>query len=338
MNCTYEYRLYPRQRERSALEQMLEQMREVYNLALQECQVVCETTDKHAGGLAQWGYFREWRKQAGILLNASSLQHTLRRLDKAYAAFFRRLKAKQTAGHPHFKPGSRFNSLEYTYGDGCSVRYDEDKDRVVLYLQNVGELKMKLHRSLPAGIDMGLLRLPTLSEGTRIDNPRWLRASLAKLRVAQRRLVRRTKGSQRRAKARRRVALLHERVANTRRDFWHKTTHWLTKHYRLIAHEDLTLGFMTHHPHLSLSAHDAGLGLFQQLLEYKAGNAGTTILLVNPAHTSQACSGCGALVTKALSVRVHDCPHCSLKLDRDENAALNILSSVQVGEDFAVRR
>jgi putative transposase len=281
---------------------MLEQGCEVYNAALAECKVVYETQGKHEKALDQWAYFREWRKQEGILLNASSLQHLLRRLDKAYSAFLRRLSSGETPGHPRFKSRDRFNSLEYTYGDGCKLV--DDGKRMLLYLQNVGSLKVKFHRPLPAGanikhlilkrkasgwyvylqmeapvrvmpacdnppvgVDVGLLRLLTLSDGVVIDNPHWLRASLAQLRRAQRRLARRQKGSHRRDKARRHVALLHEHVANTRKDFWHKTTQTLTQTYGAIALEDLHLAFMLQNGHLSLSAHDAGLGLFYALLE-----------------------------------------------------------------------
>jgi len=181
-------------------------------------------------------------------------------------------------------------------------------------------------RTGPAvGIDMGLHHLLALSDGTIVENPRWLRQSLAKLRVAQRRLSRRQKGSARRRKAAAQVARLHERVANQRRDFWHKLTRQLVDIYSLIALEDLMLAFMTTNHHLALSAHDAGLAEFQQLLAYKAESAGTQVVTVNPAYTSQACSACGVVVKKNLSVRVHVCPDCGLTLDRDVNAARNIL-------------
>ncbi len=364
MNLTYEYRLYPRQVERDRLEHLLDQGREVYNAALAECKTGYETTGKHQNGLSQWAYFREWRKQDGILLNASSLQHILRRLDKAYTAFFRRLKAGETPGHPRFKSADRFTSLEYTYGDGCKLEYDKKFDRFTLYVQNVGFLKLKCHRLLPGGAqikhlvlkrkvsgwyvylmlecpdplpaqpnglpavggDMGLQRLLTLSDGTRIDNPRWFREGQAELRKAQRRLSRCQKGSRNRKDARQQVAKQHEHVANQRRDFWHKLTFWMVQTYGLIALEALTLAFMTRNRYLSLSAHDAGLGAFQNLLAYKAVDAGAQVVFVNPAYTSQACSRCGALVEKALSVRVHSCPHCGLELDRDVNAAINILA------------
>jgi putative transposase len=365
-SLTYEYRLYPRRAEQKRLERMLEQGREVYNAALAQCRTFYEANGKGIKAVAQWNYFREWRKQGGILLNASSLQHLLRRLDKAYSAFFRRVKASEKPGHPRFKGKDRFNSLEYTYGDGCKLNDDERFDirpsvGVTLYVQNVGDLKVKFHRLLPVGavikhvilkrkasgwyvylqmevpeqemavsenppvgVDVGLLRLLTLSDGTEIGNPRWMRQSLKQLRKAQRRLSRRQKGSNRRRKARQQVALLHEHVANTRKDFWDKETCKLIHAYGAIALEELNLNFMLQNGYLSLAAHDAGLGMFYALLDSKAANAGCRIVRVDPGNTSQACSACGYLVEKDLSVRVHSCPHCGLRIDRDLNAARNI--------------
>jgi putative transposase len=366
MKRTYEYRLYTRQRERQALDMLLEQHREVYNAALQQCKNGLAMTGKHQRALKQWAYFRDWRNSfSDLLLNASSLQHTLRRLDKAFEGFFRRLKAGETAGYPRFKGKERLKSIEYTYGDGCRLEYDAAFDRYVLYIQHVGNIKIKFHRALPSGSeiqhvvlkrkatgwyvflqlalpqrqlplplfncqpqvggDMGLLRLLSLSDGTLIDNPRWLRHALDELRRAQQRLSRRMKGGKRRKKAALLVAKLHEHVANQRRDFWHKLTTWLVHTYGLIALENLSLDFMLRNGRLSLSAHDAGLGLFQQFLDSKAVEAGC---------------GCGEIVEKPLSVRVHECPNpnCLLILDRDVNAAINILNlALQVGLDQAVR-
>jgi putative transposase len=176
------------------------------------------------------------------------------------------------------------------------------------------------------GGDMGLLRLLTLSDGTLIDNPRWLRDALDELRRAQRRLARAKKGSQNRKDKRLIVAKLHEHIKNQRHDFWHKTTHTLVHSYGLIVLENLSLDFMLRNGNLSQSAHDAGLGLFRQLLDYKAAEAGSHVTTVNAAYTSQVCSGCGAIVEKGLSVRVHKCPDCGLEIDRDLNAARNILA------------
>jgi putative transposase len=175
------------------------------------------------------------------------------------------------------------------------------------------------------GVDVGLHALLALSDGRIVANPGWLRESLAKLRVAQRRASRRLEGSQRRRKAYAQVARLYQHIADQRRDFLHQLANALVNEFTLIAIEDLRLAFMNRNHHLSLSSHDAGLGELRRLLEYKAEEASTLVVAVNPSHTSQKCSGCGEIVEKDLSVRVHTCPYCGLVLDRDVNAARNIL-------------
>ncbi|HEX7619979.1 MAG TPA: transposase, partial [Anaerolineales bacterium] len=106
----------------------------------------------------------------------------------------------------------------------------------------------------------------------------------------------------------------------------HKVTKRLINDYDQVAIEDLSLAFMNQNRHLSRSSHDAGLGALRQMHEYKAEEAGVQVVTVNPRHTSQACSGCGSKVLKELSDRVHNCPDCGLVLDRDVNAARNILN------------
>lgn len=176
------------------------------------------------------------------------------------------------------------------------------------------------------GIDVGLHHLLALSDGTIIDNPRWLRSNLADLRVAQRRMARRKKGGSNWRKAARQVAVLHEKVANSRREFWHQTTRQIVDTYGNIAVEDLPLAFMTRNGNLSLSAYDAALGMFRQMLAYKVESTGGQLTAVKPTRTSQICSGCSSIVVKSLSVRSHRCSDCGLVLDRDVNAACNILA------------
>jgi putative transposase len=365
---TYQYRLYPTNAQTAALNGLLETGRQFYNYALQYRRERWEESRYHVTYNEQAGLWRDWRNEQPEdnplrLLNMSAGQQLLRRLDKAYQAFFRRVKAGETPGHPRFKGKNRFHSLEYKHGDGCKLRTDE-QGRALFYVQNVGEIKVKYHRPLPAGctikhlvikrslrkwficlqleltgaytpqrpvdhpvgIDMGLLSLLALSDEHTIDNPRWLRQSQADLRVKQRTLSRRKKGSRRRHKAAFQVAKLHEKIAHQRSDFWHKETGKLADKHSLIGIEDLHLQFMTQNGHLALSAHDAALGQFRQLLAYKAEEAGTQVIAVNPKGTSQVCSGCGVVVPKELKVRTHDCPHCGLTLNRDVNAARNILN------------
>ena len=364
MKRNYKYRLRPNKQQNKSLDLLFSQARTLYNAALKQRISVYQETGKGINSITQWPHFRDEHNNnpaAFGMLNAASLQQLLRRLDKAFSAFFRRLKAGETPGFPRFKGGSRFKSVEYRYGDGCKLRMKEN-GQMRVYIQHIGEVKVIYHRPIPKGalikhavikrvngkwyvflmlklpepkskpvpkgsaigIDMGLKSLLATSEGYLFDNPHWLRESLAKLRIAQRRVSRRKKGSKRWLKAVKQAARLHEKVANQRNDYWHKLTRALAQSHSLIAIEDLNLKFMNRNRRLSLASHDAGLGLFKELLAYKVEETGCQLVVVDPAYTSQMCSGCGEIVEKDLSVRVHACPDCGLELDRDVNAARNI--------------
>lgn len=189
------------------------------------------------------------------------------------------------------------------------------------------------------GIDMGLKNLLALSNGELVNNPRWLEDNLLKLRCLQRHASRQTKNSRRQKQTFSRIASLHEQIANQRRDYLHKVANHLVREFDLVAIEDLSLSFMNHNRHLSRSSHDAGLGELRQFLEYKAEEAGVQVVAVNPRNTSQICSKCERIVSKELSVRVHACPDCGLILDRDVNAARNILVlALQTPMDETVKR
>jgi putative transposase len=280
----------------------------------------------------------------------SAGQQVLRRLDSAYRQFL-----KGERGRPRFQKPSRFNSVICKPGDGAQVRGKR------LYVQNAGLIKVRWHRSPPegrlknivvlrkpsgwyvllqvdipnqdiekstnpaAGVDVGITHALALSDGVTYDSPKHLQASLKKLRVLQRSVSRKKKGGKNRRKAVQKVARLHEHIANQRLDWWHKVTRQLVDTYGAIILEDLSLKFMLQNGNLSRSAHDVGLGMFRTMLDYKAVDAGVEIVMVNPRNTSQVCSGCGSIVLKDLSVRLHVCPDCGLTLDRDVNAACNIL-------------
>ena len=193
------------------------------------------------------------------------------------------------------------------------------------------------------GIDLGLLHFATLSDGSTIENPRYYRKAEKKLERLQQALARKKRGSTRRKKAVKQVAKAHRKVANQRRDFLHKASHTLVHSYGLIVFEELQPANMSKRPKpkqdeqgnyvpngaaakggLNKSIVDAGWGIFQQFCTYKAANAGRDVLFVNPRYTSQVCSGCGTVKKKELSDRWHSC-ECGTELDRDHNAALNIL-------------
>jgi putative transposase len=174
------------------------------------------------------------------------------------------------------------------------------------------------------GLDLGIEHFATLSTGEQLPGPRAYRAAMRQLRVAHRRMARREKGSHRRQKARLLLARQHERIRNLRHDHAHKLTRRLVSDFSLIAVEDLNIqvlarGFLAKH------VADQGWAAFLTVLEYKAAEAGTRLIRVPPGGTSQTCSDCGALVRKLLSERTHRCPECRLVIDRDTNAARNIL-------------
>jgi len=352
---TYKYNLRPTKKQEYILSDILFQMQTVYNDALNERRYAWQRSRKSVTYYEQWGRIRDERHalpdEMG-LLNATSVQQMLRRADQSYRAFY-----KGVRGIPRFKSKKRFNSVVYRHGDGSKLVHDR------LYIQHVGKIKVRLHREIPdegkiktvvvkrkngkwyanfqielpeketpehngraVGVDVGLHRLLTFSDGTLIENPRWLRKTLKKKRVLNRKLSRQKRYGSGWRKTAKQIAKLDEHIANQRNDFWHKTTTALVNKYRVIVVEDLKLAFMLRNRRLSLSAHDAALGKFFQMIDYKVEKTGGRIIRVNPRNTSQVCSGCGVIVKKELSVRVHHCPDCGLTIDRDVNAALNILS------------
>jgi putative transposase len=180
---------------------------------------------------------------------------------------------------------------------------------------------------LAIGIDVGLKTILTCSDGSYIGNPHWLGASQDKLRILNRQASRRQGGSHRKKKAYARLSQMFAKIANQRRDFYHKVTRSFVDNYSLIAIEDLPMAFMNANKYLGEPSYDASLGTFRRLLEYKASAAGVQVIAVTPYNTSQLCSGCGELVPKDLDTRIHVCPYCGLVLDRDVNAARNILQA-----------
>ena len=177
------------------------------------------------------------------------------------------------------------------------------------------------------GVDLGVKNLATLSDGTVVENPRYLRKSERKLKKAQQELSRKTKGSNRRAKARAKVARLHAHVANQRLDGLHKLTTWLTNKYSDISIEDLHVAGMVKNRHLAKSISDAAFGEFRRQLEYKTTRSGARLHIADRWYrSSKTCSGCGRAKAKlSLSERTYRCDSCGLTMDRDLNAAINIL-------------
>ncbi|MBW6471374.1 MAG: transposase, partial [Methanosarcinaceae archaeon] len=178
------------------------------------------------------------------------------------------------------------------------------------------------------GIDVGLKSLITLSNGQQIEPPQFLRQSENKLARQQRNLSRKKKGSNNRNKQRIKVAKLHLNIRNQRLDFAHKLSRELVNAYDRIIFEKLQIQNMVKNHHLAKSISDAGWNQLIQFTKHKAEHAGKVVELVDPKNTTQNCSSCGNKVPKSLSVRTHKCSYCGLEMDRDVNAAINILQKV----------
>ena len=181
------------------------------------------------------------------------------------------------------------------------------------------------------GIDVGLKAFYTDSEGNTIDNPRFLRKAEKKLKRLHRRVSAKQKKSKNRNKARKRLARTYLKVQRQREDFARKTANALISSSDLIAYEDLQIHNLVKNHRLAKSISDAAWGRFLAWVNYYGGLHDVPIVAVAPHFTTQDCSGCGKRVYKSLSVRTHVCPHCGLVLDRDHNAALNILSKALDG-------
>lgn len=189
------------------------------------------------------------------------------------------------------------------------------------------------------GVDLGVKTLATLSDGTIIENPRCLATSERRLKKAQKALSRKVKGSRRRAKARAKVARLHARVANQRLDAIHKTTTWLASTFSEICIEDLNTAGMVKNHHLAKAVSDAAFGEFRRQLEYKTTRTRAALRVIDRWYpSSKTCSKCGAVKAKlSLSERVYRCDACGLSIDRDLNAAVNILVAGSAPETINAR-
>jgi putative transposase len=176
------------------------------------------------------------------------------------------------------------------------------------------------------GVDVGLYHFFTTSNGDQVDNPRFFRREEKELARAQRRMSKEAKGTPERKKYRAVVSRIHERITNKRTDFAHQQSRRLVNAYGVIVFEDLNITNMIQNGRLSKSIADAAWNQLAQFTAYKAADAGRLFLQVDPRNTSQKCSRCSSIVDKDLSVRTHNCPHCGLSLDRDHNAAINILA------------
>jgi putative transposase len=310
---TFAYRLFPSKPQARLLDSTLETCRRFYNQCLAERRDVYQQQGESVGKYQQLAKVKVHKAVNPYAkgIHSHVLQSVVTDLDKAFQAFFRRVKASQTPGFPRFKGRNRFSSFGFKeYGNGFKI------DGRRLKLSGIGRVAVRWHRPLEGtiktvritrraakwyacfaceveatplpttttdiGVDVGIASLITTSEGEKEVHPGWYRTAQRKLRVLQRRVARRKKGSTRRRKAVLQLQRQHERIANTRKDFLNKLAHRLIARYDRIALEDLRITNMVRNRHLAKSILDAGWGYLIRHLMSKAAEAGRVVLLVDP--------------------------------------------------------
>ncbi len=335
---------------------ILEECRWIYNQTLALRKNAWEQEKKSIGLYSTNAFLPKWKQGRPTLSMVYSqvLQDVQERVDLAFKAFFRRVKAGEDPGYPRFRGKGRYDSFSYP-------QFGFSLNDAGLKVAKIGVVKIELHRPiegkvktltlrrnstgkwyasfscevesvpLPAsekavGIDVGLTSFATLSNGEKVANPRFFRRDERDLAKAQRKLSKVEKGTPARAFRRKAVSHIHERIANRRKDFTHKLSRRLVNEYGIIALEKLNTKGMLHNHCLAKSIADAAWYQLVQYVSYKAEYAGKSVVLVDPRNTSKRCSRCGSLVDKSLSVRIHSCPVCGLVIDRDLNASINILA------------
>ncbi|HEY4034301.1 MAG TPA: transposase [Ktedonobacteraceae bacterium] len=382
MMKAFKYRISPTRRQSDALQFILDRNRELYNASLEERReayrmsgISISSNDQSAQLPAIKKIRPEYKE-----IYSQILQDTLKRVDKAFKAFFKRCKEGKTPGFPRFQGYDRYDSFTYPQIEKLKGKPTISIENKKVVLPKIGHIKIKQHRPLEGkvktatikregkhwyivfvcevetqkklpytdlaiGIDMGLKHFMTDSNGDVVDNPRFFRKSHGRMKKKQQRLSKRKNKSHRRKRSAQLVGKAQKKVRNQRRDFHHKESRILVDTFETIIFEDLRVHNMVRKPKakqdengkylpngaaakggLNKSILDAGWANFIELVKHKAEWAGVIVYEVDPRKTSQICSACHKEGEhKDLSVRTHVCVHCGVVLDRDKNAAINIL-------------
>ena len=422
MILSYKFPLALHAHQHAALQRILDDQRLLYNAALEERIGAYEWAKRHSAAefkeakraihsaTSGYGQMKQLTEIRAMLpeykdVSVTISRGTLQRLDKAYQAFFGRVKKGGAPGFPRFRGARFFNTLEINQDNSFRVKGNQLRVKGI-----PGGMRIRLHRPLPGkpkalrltrelnhvkgkakgkpgtlrhkrqmdhvngkakwwisfavevegkarpsgkpaiGVDAGVKALAACSDGKRYEGIQAGRDGLSELRRAQRTFQRRQKvarqsgkwDSRGLARSKERVRRAHKRVANVRDNHGHHVANAIVGRAGLVAVEDLNVrGMMAkggaHKRGLNRSIADASMSALIGKLRYKAGVSGVEFLEVSARGTSQACSGCGAVVKKGLEVRIHNCPECGLKLDRDVNAARNILQRALQGKEGAAQ-
>lgn len=362
---SYKYRVLPSKAQHAALAEILESQRVLYNAALEERISYYSKTGKSRSYMDQCKAVTQCRadmpEMAGLPVRLQ--RATLKRLDEAFAGFFRRIKTDGRVGFPRFRGRERFSSFGFAEFSG--IQFDGKRVR---FKGLPSGLRVRMTRPLPegrplscslkrdakgwaivfqmrvpivvvpvtgaqCGIDLGLSSFATFDDGRNIPAPQVARRKEAEMRRRHRAMTRCKQGSNNRRKVKARLARLHQSITNARDTWLHQQSAKIVRENDLIAIEKLNVKGLASGM-LARSVNDASWARFIFMLTYKAEGAGRKVIAVDPRNTTQACSGCGVIVPKDLSQRWHNCPDCGLSLNRDHNAARNILHRAVTGPGF----
>ena len=365
------YRLKTSKAVEQKLQATLEICRELYNAALQERRDAWPTAGvsvTYVDQANQLPALKESRPDVAQV-HSQALQDVLKRLQRAFENFFRRVRNGEKPGYSRFKRRNRYDSFTYPQS---GWRIEGHK----LILSQIGSMRLRLSRPIPdtirrvtikreagkwyaiftcevepnpqpvmgfmSGIDLNVENFLTTSAGEVVDNPRWYRVAEEMIQWCHRLLSRKQKGSNRRKKAILRLQKWYAKMKNQRRDFQPKLSRRLVNENDVIFYELLQMANMVRNHCLARSISDVAWGAFLFMVVYKAAEAGKLAIGVPPHWRTQECSRCGTLARKGLSQRWHSCPVCGLELPRDHNPALNILRQgielcAAVGQTVAAR-
>lgn len=357
------YPIYPTCEQEVALLDVLEQLRLLFNGCIEERREAWHKLHKTVSLYDQMKSLTQIRAELPEYgaIAADIARSALKRVDKAFKAFFRRCKNGETPGYPRFKKFGRYKSFTFQVGK-CTV-IGEGRS-AWLYIPNFGDVRINMYRPLKGrplevtvridgtgkwwasiscdlgaaplppepstiapsdivGVDAGITTIAAFSDGVMLTNPRYFEKSAAKLKCRQQALKNKRNGSKSRARAKKLVAKTYQHVANQRRDLYRKSACEVLSKYKVVVFEDLDTAALAESM-LGKHVNLAAWRLYRQTMTCKAEEAGKLVLGVDARYTSQLCSGCGALVKKDLSERWHHCEACGTSLDRDVNAARNI--------------
>ena len=367
------YRLFPTKEQIRRLEDTLETCRLVYNSLVNDRVFQYETASVSVSRYTQQKMFPQWSKDFSEVkaIHSQVLQNVAVRVDLAFRAFFQRVKEGKTPGFPRLKGPGQYDSITYPQsgfkvGDASvwlSLSGKQTQVKAKLHRPIVGTIKNCTVRRYGQkwfacfsveqednplrpcpdriGLDAGLNPFMALSNGEFVDNPRFFRKEEKSLAKAGRWQAKTKKRSPARMKANTVLSRIHECIRNHRHDFCHQSARRLVNRFGIIAVEKLNVKNMLGNHCLSKSISDAAWSMFRTILTSKAESADREVIAVNPAYTSRDCSVCGyrpdgleGRTKKKLSDRWHLCPMCGASLDRDINAAVNILN-LAIGKSHA---